>query len=256
VVLLETEFKWRFNSLLRELRAYYKPEGPVKGFLVEKLASQMWRYRRMLIAEQAEIQRGTEYFWWDEFLRQYQEATVFLKGQNEGKIVPGLILGIEIPPILAMCVEHLQILKRFIEWRGFDKETDFRILRTVFGNSGLAAITYCSLPVYYAECLLDSQLTEQERLKKGCPTPAGCKANFLEELEKQIGWFEAKKKKMTAVTDPKEQLESRCRNVPEGPRLDRLLRYEASLERNIERTLIQLERLQRMRLGQPVQPKL
>src|SRR5438876_9184083 len=41
-----------------------------------------------------------------------------------------------------------------------------------------------------------------------------------------------------------------------GPGLDRLLRYEASLERTLDRTLSQLERLQRMRLGQPVLPKL
>jgi hypothetical protein len=34
--------------------------------------------------------------------------------------------------------------------------------------------------------------------------------------------------------------------------LDRLLRYEASLDRSFDRTLSQLERLQRMRLGQPV----
>ncbi len=47
-----------------------------------------------------------------------------------------------------------------------------------------------------------------------------------------------------------------CRNVPDGPGLDRLLRYEASLERSFDRTLSQLERLQRMRLGQPVLPKL
>jgi len=40
--------------------------------------------------------------------------------------------------------------------------------------------------------------------------------------------------------------------VPDAPRLDCLLRYEASLERAIDRTLTQLERLQRMRLGQPV----
>ena len=37
---------------------------------------------------------------------------------------------------------------------------------------------------------------------------------------------------------------------------DRLLRYEASIERNFDRTLTQLERVQRLRLGQPVLPKL
>ncbi len=42
---------------------------------------------------------------------------------------------------------------------------------------------------------------------------------------------------------------------PEGVS-ERLLRYEASLERSIDRTLNQLERRQRMRLGQPVPPTL
>jgi len=38
------------------------------------------------------------------------------------------------------------------------------------------------------------------------------------------------------------------------PTLEVIMRYETNLERNIERTLNQLERLQRMRLGQPVPP--
>jgi hypothetical protein len=49
-------------------------------------------------------------------------------------------------------------------------------------------------------------------------------------------------------------LEALRLSIPEGPGLDRLLRYEASLERTFDRTLNQLERLQRMRLGQPVVP--
>lgn len=45
------------------------------------------------------------------------------------------------------------------------------------------------------------------------------------------------------------------RSVPKSEWLDRVLRYEASLERGFDRTLGQLERLQRMRLGQPVTPR-
>jgi hypothetical protein len=256
VVLLSGEPRKDFDSLLNGFRSDLRAVGQLEEFLVDKLALLVWRYRRMLIAEQAEIQRGTEYLWWDELLRRDQEATVFLKGQNAGKVVPGLILGKQNPLILAMCVELLQALKRFIEWRGFNEEKDFGILRRAYGDSVLTATTYLSLPTYYAECLLGSRLTEQERLKKGCPTPEECKANFLEELEKQIKRFEGNAEKIATVTDQKEQLEATCRNVPEGPKLDRLLRYEASLERSFDRTLSQLERLQRMRLGQPVAPEL
>lgn len=256
VVLLSSEPRTDFNSLLNGFRSDLRPVGELEEFLVDKLALFAWRYRRMLIAEQAEIQRGIEYLWWDELLRRDQEATVFLKEQNANEIVPGLILGKQNPLILAMCVELLQALKRFIEWRGFDEGKDFRILRRVYGDSVLTATTYLSLPIYYAECLLDSRLSEQERLNKGCPTPEECKANFLEELEKQIKRFEGTAEKTATVSDQKEQFEATCRNVPEGPKLDRLLRYEANLERNFDRTLSQLERVQRIRLGQPVLPKL
>jgi hypothetical protein len=52
------------------------------------------------------------------------------------------------------------------------------------------------------------------------------------------------------------KLEAVSQHVPLTPQFDHLLRYEASLERNFDRTLSQLERVQRMRLGQPVLPKL
>lgn len=50
------------------------------------------------------------------------------------------------------------------------------------------------------------------------------------------------------------EIEAKRSLVPESPALERLLRYEASLERSFDRTLSQLERLQRMRRGQPVPP--
>jgi len=53
-----------------------------------------------------------------------------------------------------------------------------------------------------------------------------------------------------------QKVEGVRRVVPESPALDRLLRYEVSLERSFDRTLTQLERLQRMRLGQPVPPRI
>lgn len=52
------------------------------------------------------------------------------------------------------------------------------------------------------------------------------------------------------------ELEALRQDGPDSPSVDQLLRYEASLERAFDRTLNQLERLQRMRLGQPVPPEI
>ena len=43
-------------------------------------------------------------------------------------------------------------------------------------------------------------------------------------------------------------------SIPPGEVSDQLIRYEAHLSREFDRTLSQLERLQRMRKGQPVLP--
>jgi hypothetical protein len=58
------------------------------------------------------------------------------------------------------------------------------------------------------------------------------------------------------VETERTQLEVVSRSIPNGLGLERLLRYEASLNRDFDRTLSQLERIQRMRLGQPVAPRL
>jgi hypothetical protein len=52
------------------------------------------------------------------------------------------------------------------------------------------------------------------------------------------------------------KLEILRRKVPESEKLDRLLRYETSLERAFDRTLTQLELAQRIRKGQPLLPQL
>ena len=134
MVLLKGEPQSDFDSLLNGLRNDLRPEGMLERILVEKLASLIWRQRRLLMAEGAEIRMGTEFF---------------------------------------------QIID-----------------------------------------LIDDYETKPERV--------------------------AEKKKLSAI----------ARNVPNGPQLDRLLRYEASLERTFDRTLSQLERLQRMRLGQSVPPSI
>jgi hypothetical protein len=119
--LLEGEPKAKYNRLLRGLYRHFAPEGTLEESLVEKLAVLMWRQRRLLIAEAAEIRKGCGFFDSD-------------KKQNE-----------------------LDVLRA---------------------------------------------------------------------------------------------------NVPHTGYLDRLLRYEASLERAFDRTMSQLERLQKMRLGQPVPPRI
>src|SRR5258708_23813458 len=62
MVLLKGEPQSDFDSLLSGLRDDLRPEGMLEKILVEKLASLIWRQRRLLMAEGAEIRKGTEFF--------------------------------------------------------------------------------------------------------------------------------------------------------------------------------------------------
>src|SRR5260370_1094392 len=88
----------------------------------------------------------------------------------------------------------------------------------------------------------------------GCKRPQSTGCCDIAAVGLQWRRFERYWKEHVKIWATRLELESLRRTVPEGPQADRLLRYEAALSREIERTLNQLERTQRMRLGQPVPP--
>jgi hypothetical protein len=75
---------------------------------------------------------------------------------------------------------------------------------------------------------------------------------FLRELDEEIERLNRYK----AAESERRKLLALSRRVPDAIQMDRLLRYGTSLDREMDRTLKQLERCQRMRLGQPVPPSI
>jgi hypothetical protein len=97
---------------------------------------------------------------------------------------------------------------------------------------------------------------EEERQREGYATPEQCKKNVLSEIDKEIRLFRQYGRKRALIESERTKLEVLRHSIPQSARLDRLLRYEASLERSFDRALIQLERMQRLRRGQPVPPRI
>ena len=61
MVLLKEEPRAEFDSLVRGLWNDLKPEGTLEELLVDNLVTISWRKRRLLIAEGADIRKGTEF---------------------------------------------------------------------------------------------------------------------------------------------------------------------------------------------------
>jgi hypothetical protein len=251
VVVLENEPLEQFDSLLRGFRNDLQPKGSVEEILVEKLASLTWRYRRMLVAERAEI-RAEQYSGWRlAAAKERDREEALLLATSEVGPTLGLLARWENPLVRSRCIALLKTLYKLMEQRGFDPDADLRIISKCWGlPESLELINFYN---FYSssndsirkEIGSEHDLPKEERVRK-----------VLDFVNEQISYFVEMDEKTKSANGPRDRLERTCANVPESARLDRLLKYSASLERDFDRTLNQLERLQRIRTGQPVPPQL
>lgn len=248
-VVMEGEPRKQFDFLLQGLLKDFKPEGTLENLLVEKLASLVWRYRRTLVTERAEIRMGMRFNpLAAELRRHHKEEAVMLFGSME-RPGPGLLLKFENPFIRERILQLLKTLKLTIQINGFNAQNDFWILKAIFGEG--VQNTFASI---YSVCDNPGNLAKEKGFEEFDLSPQGRKAKFLEILNQEIDRMEHLSEVCEGYSAMQRRLEEKCTGVPEPERLDRMLRYEASLERAFDRTLNQLERVQRMRRGQSIPP--
>jgi len=253
VVLLPTEFRTAFNSLHKGLWESLQPEGKLEEVLVDKLATLLWRHRRLIIAEGADIRNSVELMARDRQEKLRDQAETTSSGLRLDDL-EGQIRYIDIPVVLEHCFKLLSDLRARVERNGFRNENR-EILKEIYVASGYKHST----PNLYDEYLIfekAASASEEERVRHGYASPDECKQSLLKRINEEIESLQRYEKTQGAIEADRMKLEALRRLVPESPSLDRLLRYEASLERSFDRTLSQLERLQRMRRGQPVPPTL
>ena len=256
VTVLPGESTHEYDSLLKGLWQALKPEGRLEVLLVEKLAMIAWRHRRLLQAEGAEIRQGSEFMDWDQRTRYSHEAEIVkrrpsreFKSHVEN---PCLIPEIQNPEILEYCLKLLRDLQNGIKSRGFSKNDDSSILKIIYGPN---LNVHGTLLGRYSVWLDTSTAPEEERQRNRHLTPEECKNRALSEIDVEIRRLRDYQQEQAEKEPERTKLEILRRKIPESPNLDRLIRYETSLERAFDRTLTQLERAQRMRKGQPLPPQ-
>lgn len=255
-VVLKGESHAEYQSLLKGLQEAFRPEGKLEETLVEKLATVLWRHRRLIVAEGAEIRKNIEFLEWDQREQQREEALEIGKSPTLEDVLgeedkAGLVWKMQNPEVLERCLELLAELQKSIEANGFLPDDDAEVLKIIYGTSGQHRLRETVYGVYET-WVNTAAASEVER--EGYASPEECKENVLREIDAEIRRLKRYQKVHAAVEANRTKLELLRQGVPDSPTLDRLLRYEASLERAFDRALSQLERLQRMRLGQPVPP--
>lgn len=265
-VLRGRESRAEYLALVNELCESLQPVGRFEEILVEKLAFLVLRYRRLLQAESAEFARAVHTI--DDPNVEGNVMMAQMKVGNLGMIAKAFVTQNELA--LETAVHLLKKLRDEIQKSGLDWGRDAETLETLYGRKTQAK------PADILERLADlsyegnqesqpdpaGRLAEKYRTLAGSPESEGRNTNFsnraAEEIlcfiEEEIQRLESVLERWRISLEERRELEKDAALVPRSDVLDRLQRYEAGLERSIERTLTQLERLQRMRLGQPLPP--
>ena len=259
-VVLKTESQVDYDSLVTSLRNACQPNGTLEEILVEKLAAILWRYRRLITAESGEIAENLSSLGRTDVRlkeRDRLEAEALRRRESKQGVI-GMIYDRE---FLSDCLRELRNLRDSIKAHGFSRSIDDRAaLEKLYGPpiSLSGSIPFekhnsDSLYTVYRACSDTAAMTEEERQKEpDVATPQRCRDLAVQATEKEIQRLTEIQNALNKSHPEQMELEQLRRNVPDADRMERLLRYEASLERAFDRTLAQLERLQEIRLGRPV----
>jgi hypothetical protein len=251
VALLRHESRGEFEDLLNDFQNDFHPVGKFENLTVEQLAFAYWRKRRWFIAEGAEIQKGINSVEREEEREQEERVAETLRSSTNCN--GGLITTIANPKLLERCLELLAQLKSGIKRDGINPQCDKEILTNLYGEYHQEDLRH-TLFNSYLVWFYHTHCPDEKRQDDAIASPEKAKQNFLDEIELEEKRLRCLKKERAEEESARRKLVSLSRNIPVPAEMDRLLRYGASIDREIDRLLKQLERLQRMRLGQPVLP--
>lgn len=253
-IVLEGESRAEYDRLLARLWEAWQPQGAREEVEVEKMAIITWRQRRLFLAEGAEIRKSIEFVESDQRDREHEEAER-IGSRTTLLDLHGLIREIRNPEIFEYCLESLNDLKKNIATRGFKPDEDDRILETVYGR-WVEFRLRGNLYDFYKIAFTIFEGFEGDRQHDGDRQQKRVRAEFLNDIDEEIRRLKREQEAHASIEATRTNLKILRQYVPKERALDRLLRYEAHLDRLYDRAVSRLERLQRMRLGQPILPEL
>jgi len=235
------ESQAEFTKLHARFGEHLMPVGPMEELLVDQIVTAQWRLRRALAAESGEIALNADGGHW--------------KRNNRDPVLLWLKWGAGLDPVSSMqqsaignsmLISNLRDVRAVLEREG--ELSEEAIKRTfVCGKASRHSSELEKLKKWLVE---NPEGLEPDALR------AKHREQALKYLDREVDllvWQESE-------CEERERAEELARQaadvLPSAKVLDKILRYETKLERQLFRAMSQLERLQRMRGGESVPPPL
>jgi len=234
---LHQESAEEFEALHQRFVDDLQPQGALEEMLVDQIVAAHWRLRRALAAESGEIALGMD-SGERHRNRGWNPTLQWMKWFAHGD------------PVHAM--EQSSIGNSIlITWL-----TEIRDSVKVEGSLTEAAIQKLADRLHGKPNQLVRDLESFRKGSDPAPKPLNAKTREMEKsealdfLNRKISIFQQLKWMCAEEEEQEEESRRSAAMLPSAKVLDKILRYEVKLERQIERCIIQLERLQRLRRGE------
>ena len=231
------EDRKEFEALHRRFWEDLEPEGPLEEMLVDQIVTAHWRLRRALIAESGAIALNV-----DKGHRKRTKGTHPALQWMQWRAFGDPIHAMQNSSIgSAVLLDGVKATRASVEQEGRLTEEAVQNLITHF--AGQPNILTKSLEE------LRLKLEAETDTPESAPRKRDEALTFLDRKINDLRWS-----KERCVEDEEQEEDSRqaAAVLPSGDVLDKILRYETKLERQLYRAMAQLERVQRMRRGEAI----
>ena len=232
-----------FKALRARFRESLAPEGPVEEMLVERIVTMQWRLRRVLLAETGEIALSVDGGRWKRESREPISVMTFLDDLHD------------VAEEMTKSSQGLQYLRHVLEKVREGVQRDGELTETM---CEWVLQRFAGRP----NSLIQALAGYRERFVANADGLSGeeSKGNHQRAV---LGFIElelesyAELRRLREEREDKEEMARQAANIlPETAVLEKILRYETALDRQMYRAMNQLERLQRRRAGENVPPPL
>ena len=247
--LLKAESSAEYDVLVDGLIEDFQPQGKLETVLVESLATVLWRKRRLLQAETAEIEKAQ--FLLADLVLQNEAGDLEYAQLGAG---PNLKLGqSNLRNLLRNAIEILHMhLELFAADDSEDVDSMRRRLKLLFGFETEDPQPYS----WRRMSLVLSKLVSETIAKRhDCEDQPGPKKIVLEAVGEEIMRLAKLHDTAARVEELKREHDLAGTRMASQEVSELLVRHEAHFSREIDRILNRLERLQRIRRGQPLPPQ-
>jgi hypothetical protein len=240
------ESSQEFESLCREFHESLAPDGPLEAMLVDRIVPLVWRLRRVPAAETGEIALSVD---GGSFKRERDDPLGRLLSAPWGQLGASLVAHLlRSVPGLQYLMTCLRTLRQAVESAGELTDAALDTFKKCLRNEPDEMVE--ALDQFRARLASNPESLPPDALR------ARHREEVLHYLDAQIRRFGFLLEHLQQQAETQEKSEQAAALLPPPETLDKILRYETALERQLFRALNQLERVQRRRQGETVPPPL